>query len=373
MTAITADNRLAPDDAAKVVTRIVTRKRTDEATELDLRPLDQVVAKANLDLDGVGILANALLAVDRQRPLLVRLPGQDTTLEQLARGGLLFALAQRAHTTVEFDQAEGTLFPASEQFARLGEWRNRWDPSDGEFRARVFGLAASSHHYSGVSTVQPRFVAFVNPHKSVGRDRLVKDLNERVARFWLERIVAEAPHFVSATTEIITELLFNLQAHPFVSLATRPVLKRDVPLERRFALLSLFTTSDRLHIIVFDTGHGIAATLRPKFKRSVQGALGDDRELLERMLRNDLPPYGRGEGRGFSRLVDLARRFDGNVHVTTSADLDYSGTLIGDVHGDTVRCATLTGGDFAGTAVHVTLRLDGQVLASLADPSGASS
>jgi hypothetical protein len=242
--------------------------------------------------------------------------------------------------------------------ADMHQWANRWDPADKEFRSRVWGLGPVEGN--AFDTVQREFVSFVNPHLSVSRDRLVQELNENISGHWLRGLNAD-PTLVAAATEAVTELLFNLSAHPFGSIVNRPGATRDVPLDRRFALLTMYTTSggggDRLHIVVFDTGHGIPRTLRPKFSKKQQAAIGSDRSLIEMMLSSKLPPYGRGEGRGFPRLVELANRHNGSLHLITSANDDLSATVIGQVLPDEELPTVTTQPrfDLLGTIVRVTL------------------
>lgn len=357
---ITVSSRLRPEDAAEVISALRAVPKGEPAT-LDLSSLSDIASRSGLDLTGISLLANVLLTAERRRPLTVRVPSGDAALRQLARGGLWFALAQRRNTTVDAEPREGTLVDAPTTYSDLRRWGNRWDPSDRHFRSRVWDPEASAAS-SAFDTVQREFVAFVNPHKSVGRERLVQELNENVARRWIQTLGARAD-LGSAAVETVTELLFNLAAHPFSSLTSRPVTKRDVPMDRRFAMVALFTTSggggDRLHISVTDTGHGIPATLRPKLPRSSQHDYPTDAQLVRAMLSGNLPPYGRAEGRGFPRLVDLARRLGGTVSVITSGDDDIGKTIVAEVVGDGAATAeVLPTFDIEGTAVRVILHLE---------------
>jgi hypothetical protein len=360
---IAVENQLRPDDAAEVASRL--RQVIRGRASLDLRPLDSVVrAGKNLDPNGIAVLSNVLLTSQGSRELAVILPAADATLSQLARGDFWFALAQRRGPThIQSAEPREVLFSVPPSVADLNVWRDRWDPSDQEFRSRVWGTTEEVPTQNGIGTAQPDFIAFVNPHLSVTRDRLVKELNENVASGWLSRLNT-TPRFVSAASEVVTELLYNFTAHPFSTLLSRPIGKRDVPMNRRFGTLSLFTTSggggDRLHIFIFDTGHGIPATLRPKFQKRTQPELGDDRELLESLLDRTLPPYGRGEGRGFPRLVQLVLNYQGSMHVITSCELDITNTLIGRLESNEGRVVVtaLPHCDVSGTTVHVSLTLD---------------
>jgi hypothetical protein len=331
-----------------------------EDVRLDLSDLDDVVRRgAHLDLTGVALLSNLLLTVERRRVLEVTMPTADPALRQLARGGLWFALAQRSATRTTSAEHEGALFPSVPSIASVDAWRRRWDPSDQGFRSRAWGLVSGQDN--PYDLVQAEFVSFVNPHMSVGRERLVQELNENVARGWMDRLRA-APPLAAAASEAVTELLYNLSAHAFAPLpAKAPV--RDVPTDRRFALLNLFTTSggggDRLHIVVSDTGHGIPATLRPKFARRHRDGLGDDGNLLALMLAGSLPPYGRAEGRGFPRLVEFVRRFGGALHLVTSGRTELGTTLHGQVDSNgEPQVESLPTLDVAGTMVRVSLVLE---------------
>lgn len=372
MTAVELGGRLTPADATRVASALRGSRRGQTAT-LDLRPLDETTANGtHLDLVGISLLANVLLTTERRRAISVLVPERTTTLQQLARGGFWFSLAQRqGDTSIAVPQPDDALFGTSPAIADLGAWRNRWDPSDQEFRANVWGLSSGLSDTRPIDTVQREFVAFVNPHVAVGRDRLVRELNENVAHHWIQRISPDSPQFVSAVVEIVNELLYNLSAHPFTHLAGRDPRRRDVPIDRRFALLSLFTTSggggDRLRIVVFDTGQGIPATLRPKFRRAQQQQVGDDQALVQKMLLGSLPPYGRAEGRGFPRLIELARSYGGSVHLLTGTGASDGGTLHGQIGGqsDEPTVAILPTCDMEGTCIQVSLTLTRQADTSL--------
>lgn len=358
---VAAVNRLTASDVAAMLSQF-PRPAVGSAVTLDFAPLANVTSGgATLDLNGVALLANVLLTSERRRQLKVILPDDRNVLQQLARGGLFFALAQREATQVDITPTEGTLLTAIPAIADLNAWRNRWDPADSRFRSRVWGLSTEAES-SAFDIVQREFVAFINPHLSVPRDRLVKELNENVAQRWLERLNAEE-RLVVAATEAVTELLYNLAAHPFSSITSLPPTKRDIPRDRRFGLVALFTTSggggDRLHIVVADSGHGVPATLRPKFKQRDTKSIGDDQELTERLLGGDLPPYGRGEGRGYTRLAELVRRFGGSIVLATNGQTDIGVTIVASLESSASPTATVEPRmDIAGTVAHVTLLLE---------------
>lgn len=358
---VAAVNRLTASDVASMLSQF-PRPAAAKAVTLDLTPLDKVTSGgAALDVNGIALFANVLLTSERRRRLKVILPSDQTALQQLARGGFFFALAQRDGTDVVVTPTEGTLVTAIPVIAELAAWRNRWDPADSTFRSRVWGLAAHAES-NALDVVQREFVAFINPHLSVPRDRLVKELNENVAQRWLDRLNAEE-RLAAAATEAVTELLYNLAAHPFSSITSLPPMKRDIPRDRRFGLVALFTTSggggDRLHIVVADTGHGIPATLRPKFKQRDAKTIGDDKELMTRVLSGDLPPYGRGEGRGYTRLSQLVEKFSGSIVLATNGETGIGVTIVASLESSGSPTAIVEPRmDVAGTIAHVTLLLE---------------
>jgi len=362
---ITLD-KLQEDDVASVA-RALTSARADDPTVLDLRGMSsRSRSQSQLDFTAMTLLANLLLTSLRRKPLTVRIPSSGSVLQRMASAGLWFALAQRGSTELLVEAEEGQLVTSVPAVARLDPWRGRWDPADREFRSSVWGAGTSP--YSGhFSTVSKTHIAFINPHLSVGRDRLVKELSDNVLSHWFEALEQRLdPEILSSAHEVVAELLYNLSVHPFSSIASRPPLQRDISKDQRFGLVSLFVTSggggETLHILVSDTGHGIPATLRPKFRKSDQSGLGEDEDLIRKMLEGSLPPYGRAEGRGFPELVSLGRRLGGSLTIATNADRGISNTLVADAStsGD-IRVRQVPHFDIAGTIVHMVIGVNKKV------------
>jgi hypothetical protein len=365
--------------AVEEVADIASKLRRADPVEpigLDFSGLDASASTAPSFVQ-FSLLSSLLLSRYRKRALRVVAPKHPAATRLLARAGVWFSVAQRPDVRVDPAPDEAGLFAISSAVADATAWRSRWDPSDQEFRSRAWGRAESGSG-SGFDTVSREFLAFVNPHLSVSRDRLIRELNNNIAERWLANRLADAPStFLAAASEAITELLYNFSVHPFTSLPSRPPLQRDVPKDRRFGMMSLDTTSggggERLHIVCSDTGHGIPATLRPKLRAARQPSFGSDRELLISLLAAELPAYGRSEGRGFPRLLDFAHRYGGSLEVITNSDDEIGGTLVGRVRGDAPRptVSSLPQFEASGTTVRLTLSLQAVAAASSAGAESA--
>lgn len=305
--------------------------------------------------------ARALLAsllLDRRYAhvtVLAVLPADPVAMLQLARSGLLFALAQRTgrtHVTVERDS--DVLGDALDDV--LEEWRKPWRPADYAFRRRVLAQQHEERHGgTGGGPVQDRLVTFVNPHM-VSRARVNIELTSNVVVPWLQQLVEEPPPINRALSEgvrlpdvsqpawLLDELVFNLADHAFDSYS-----------EAR-SYVQLFSTRasdnapDRLHLTVWDNGLGLLPTLRSK-----AGSDLADEELLTELLENRLR-YRRGRGKGLAEAIKVVRARGGTATVV-SAGSNGQGTVLAHVAGTGVETLSADWLTTGGTLVMLTVEL----------------
>lgn len=345
------------------------RERRPEL-EVDLRGLagSGDPRYVRFDADVVATFAQLLLTVRSQAALTVWLPQHPALLRQLVRAGVLFALGQRAGRVVAYVGEA----PAPDV---VGSWRGNWNPHGQGFRQSLGSSAQPASDESPLGDIgQPisaGHVIFKNPHLAVMRERLAVEVSDNVAVPWVKQVVrAASPSsheswvemFGDAAGSVIRELLFNLAVHPFASLAGVP----DPPRENRRAYVSLFSTKgggseshNRVHMIVADTGHGISRTLRPKLRQlgSETADLDSDR-LVAALMAQELPAYGHAEGFGFGRILELADRFKGSLHLLTGADDAFGGSIVATFDGDT-KVKRLQQFDCRGTIAHAVLSVEG--------------
>jgi hypothetical protein len=325
------------------------------------------------DLMALAMLSNVLATTERRRSVVARVPQDDNVLRQLARAGFLFALAQRpGASALHVVDADRTLFASQPSWADLAVWRRNWTPEDGAFRQSVLtGAASSSEPWA---LIQRGFVTLKNPHLAVERHRLTRELNTNLLRHWTPQILdhygvdnGNGAELMLSVSAAINELVLNFAVHPFATIASAPPTSRDIPKDRQVGYVALYTTDgggessgNRLHVVVADGGHGIPATLRPKLPRRHPARTdASDAELTRLLLEGGVPAYGRGEGRGFLRLVELARLRGGRLRLCTGAVDGTVGTVMASYDGqsDQVSAEGLGNVDIAGTIVRLTFRL----------------
>ncbi|HUP69786.1 MAG TPA: hypothetical protein VM142_08215 [Acidimicrobiales bacterium] len=325
------------------------------------------------DLMTLAMLSNVLVTTERRRSIVLQIPQDDNLLRQFARAGVLFALAQRpGPSALHLVEADGTLFPSQPAWADLSAWRRNWTPEDSAFRQLVLtGAAKPSEPWA---LVQRGLVTFKNPHLAVERHRLTRELNTNLLRHWTPQVLdhygvasGDGAELVLSVSAAVNELVLNFAVHPFGTIASAPPTGRDIPKDRQVGYVALYTTDgggdasgNRLHVVVADGGHGIPATLRPKLPRRHPARTNtSDAELTRLLLEGGVPAYGRGEGRGFLRLVELARLHAGRLRLCTGAVDGTVGTVVASYDGQTdqVNAEGLGNIDIAGTIVRLSFVL----------------
>lgn len=327
---------------------------------LDLRPLGSEVNDQHRRVDArvASIVSSVLLTSGGRGPLTVWLPDHDGLNAGIARGGVLFAMAQREGPTSVY-------VGETPRQDLLDDWKANWNPNRAEFRQALNATGPGSP--TGTDPVQADFLMLNNPHQSVPRERLAGEVGDLVAVPWVERVTRHASprattawvkNFSEAAGTVIRELLYNLSVHPFAPIPRIP----DLPTTGRKAYVELYSTRggvNRVHLVVADTGHGISRTLRPKMRQLGSDLAKETSDVLVRsLLEQSLPAYGHAEGFGYGRIIELASRFGGSVDLLTSADDSIGGTIRARWADGRVRVERLATLDCRGTVAHATLTIE---------------
>ena len=320
------------------------------------------------------ILSNELLGELATAKLKISPPINHRGLKTLDRGGLSFAVSQRdsKHTQIT-DADRDPTWPAP-------NWYHDWTPLDHEFRQTLVSFA-----YEPTEQWPREFVTFVNPHKYVSDNDMTGELVDNQAYAWLRQLIY--PKLSAASSSVDTsetvrdysqltvhdydqlqdvhrlcyELIDNLR-HAFIP-------QRDssfnIPSRRYRSYVLFYTTRgggsdsyNRLHIVVTDYGHGLVRTLLPKL---YPGSSSNSCSIIKDLLRLKLKYTGRASGRGYSRIVEIVKRYSGKMHLTTGYQLSPDNseairtTLLSD--SDEVRVQLDKQIYFFGTTVHITLRI----------------
>lgn len=330
--------------------------------DLDLdTPWRSASPKAHVDQLTAVLLASLLLSpAARDVDVRVRLPHSQRALHQLARGGLLFALANRDEARTKVHFTTGTenqlpLFDVTGMLRELEPWRRNWRPADRAFRRAMHATAATrpleiDERLSGAtSVIGTNFVTFINPHKSSATG-IQRELTANLAVPWLAQMLHGDANrqMLADVAEILDETLANINEHAF-SAAT----------PHKSSAVQLYVTethtrgqSHTVHLLVLDTGMGIPASLRPKIPHLADS---DDEEVLEFSVSRSRQDryYGRARGNALPDLCDMAVRNQGKLTIATSGRAQQSTLLTVDPEGTKVE--TLAATPIAGTIVLATI------------------
>lgn len=300
-------------DLRPLIDATVASGRAD-SLELDLSRLDREGVEARrLDLSSVALLSNLLLGAFGDARVTVTLPMAPSMQAQLRRGGLYFALAQRAGEVAWNGPTSAEL---------MAGWSGAWRPAMGD---RLFEHAPAEE-------IDERLYLYANTHR-LGQGYF-RQYQPGAAMPWLadlvpvprDRALRQARQdFVASAVEAIVEILENLATHAF---KRHRRLADDWlhPHGRRAKSMLLCSLTkgggkeswDRLHVLALDNGYGIGRTLRWQHPQ----ATGSTAELLEAVLRRKFLERGipGHTGRGLWYLHGLARIGGGAVHVITEDD-----------------------------------------------------
>lgn len=292
----------------QLVDRLDRSARCNEPVELDFGSIRSVSRSA------VPLLSNALLrgAVGRA-PL--RLRGLSNT-DFLVRSGVAFALANR----------EGEVIGVDSQALHLPDWRRSWSPGSRAVRRSLHGAVGEKQielfapHEVGESADEPSlfgryYASFINPHLAGAAGE--KPRVTQVVRPWLHRVLPRYLYdehdargddsLIAAVGTLVDELVDNVREHTASERRARSLMQVAITRGK----------PDRLYLTVQDTGPGLLNTVREKLTGS---SLDLPRGvLLERLLKGDLPRWGRARGFGLPRVAAVMHARAGTMYIASDA------------------------------------------------------
>ncbi|WP_428116734.1 hypothetical protein [Candidatus Poriferisodalis sp.] len=322
-------------DVYDIVEFIRSTARIEDETwlTLDFRELCKT-SPERIDSHWAEILSNELLGEFATTRLSIRPPSQPRGRKAFDRSGLSFAIKQRAADTTDIHHgSEESAWPAE-------DWAGYWSPTDTNFSRRMFP------HALDPDVLKDReFLTFLNPHLHANEQDLDTELTDHQARAWIEGLVSHhtrseavteggtsadhsADALITAIHDITYELVSNLQ-HAFEALETTC---KSIPFARKRSYVQFYATrggtrsSNRLHFVVADMGHGIVRTLLPKLRANSAYTHTSARDIIYRLVSAELPSFGQAAGQGYERVVDVVDTFGGELWLT-SGSLDENGHL----------------------------------------------
>jgi anti-sigma regulatory factor (Ser/Thr protein kinase) len=247
-----------------------------------------------------SVLTNILLGrLAKLGPITLGLPTSESARQQVARSGLLFALARHPgldvrHSTPELQHA-------------LTKWSKDWIPSD--FEQTLFDIPGEydSDHPQDLGN---DLVAFLNPNLSPV-DSTSDDVDS-VIYPWLRKLLSKARvHDSQVRRNVLrdisfatNELLNNVRDHARIGYHGN-------------CALSLFATgssesASRIYVSVVDDGVGMPVTLQARSDSAMS-----DSELIMDAFAGNLPRRHRGRGEGLSIVRGIADKYNGSVFAAT--------------------------------------------------------
>jgi hypothetical protein len=283
------------------------RRASNRTVVLDLQRIRSVERPA------ASILSAALLSAWGEAPLVVCLPHEDEQLRKAALSTLAFAFANRRGDT----QGVGN----------LSAWKRSWSPGTRN-QVRLFSPAqiGESESDDEPSIFGRHHAAFINPHRaapSPGPTSVTQ-----VVRPWLTHVLPSYisaprdlrahPQFIQDVGRLIDETLENVREHASgqtSGASTRSLIQVDITRGGEGSY-------DRLHVIVLDTGPGIAATARPK----LENVRLSDAELVKALLIGDFAGWHRARGAGLPKVWKAVSAWRGAALQIASNTVRVTGT-----------------------------------------------
>lgn len=280
---------------------------SDKTIELPLAEL------CRLDAVSAGVLAVALLS--RAERSLELLGTYDCT--QAGRRlspCITFALA---HSGVE-------QIPCATRAIGVGDWRNPWTPgADNAWQTlfRTKTVQQCERGCPGLPLFERDSATFVDAHRlgrRQGRAEVV-----RLTTPWLRRMlsqsgtreVREVDLLLVDVEAVLEELLDNVQEHTKKSSGeTSSVVQLTLHRDSEDMLQAL-------HLVVIDTGPGIAATAHRKVAlEKAQGV-----EILQGLLQGTFKNFGRARGIGLPTILEVVKKRDGTkMHIFSGTTKVYA-------------------------------------------------
>jgi hypothetical protein len=209
-------------------------------------------SRIRLDTTTLLLVTDLLLGRFKEVELAVELPKSRQLGIQLARGGLLFAVAQGHDGENSNDH--------------LKSWLRPWHQSSQPYRRALF--TDPSEHGRGpfLEAVQRNLVSIVNPHRHGGSEEEALGIAAFVATWLYRRTRAlssgggEAEQLATMAGEVIRQLFLNVREYA--------ALGRDDDTTPDLSLLQVFFTrggarsANRLYLLSLDLGVGIPLCVR---------------------------------------------------------------------------------------------------------------
>jgi anti-sigma regulatory factor (Ser/Thr protein kinase) len=247
-----------------------------------------------------SVLTNILLRrLDGLGSVVLELPSNQSAQRQVARSGLLFALAR--HPGLDVPRVTPQLRNA------LSKWTQDWTPTD--FEQTLFRIPGE-HEEDYPQDLGSDLVAFLNP--SLSPVSSSADDLDSVVYPWLRSLFSKARiHDAETRRQILrdvsfatNELLSNVRDHAAIG-------------DTGNCSLSLFATGaseldSRIYVSVLDDGVGMPNTLQ---KRSALEMT--DCDLVSMAFAGRLPRRHRGRGEGLSVVQMIADKYRGSVFAAT--------------------------------------------------------
>lgn len=288
------------------------------------------------------LISNILLNdINIKTPLKVSPPSSSSSAAQLARSGVMYALARHKsdlRTTNQWSTDSENNF-----FSGLDRWRQDWQPVAP--KSTLFEL---SSEIEGIEPDQfdDHVVAFLNPSPS----RIDLEARENAIYPWLRKIIPNAKsknakertRILRDISSVTTELLDNILDHAGAS--------------QSFMIISAIRSRSgpTLQISIVDNGRGVAGSLAKKYSD-----VKDTASYLTAAFNGQLSRRAKGRGYGLSQVATVVNEYKGSIlFATGSAEVDK--TTVFDhnfAHSDVIKSAKLDNLGIRGTVAVVRLPL----------------
>ena len=293
-----------------------------EWLELDLREFEKKPSQRSA-VHWIEILSNELLGEFAERKFVIRPPSTIRGRRSLDRSGMSFAIAQRNRTSTDVRSRSGRYegWPPT-------DWKREWSPGDSLFSRKLIRDTDEPDEL-----MPGEFVTFLNPHLYASSLKLGIELANYQVRPWVKSLLGRSSNTdenldpsIKKLIEDITVIIYQLVENLQYAFPTKRFCREYVLASTRKSYVQLYTTSGggdesrgRLHLVVADTGIGVVGSLKPKLQYSEVGRSLDSKSIVTRLLSRTLPPYGRGAGGGYRKIIDAVCRSSGELYLTTGS------------------------------------------------------
>ena len=293
-----------------------------EWLELDLREFEKQPSQRSA-VHWIEILSNELLGEFAERKLLIRPPSTIRGRRSLDRSGMSFAIAQRNRTSTDVQSLGGRYegWPPT-------DWQREWSPGGSLFSRKLIRDEDEPDEL-----IPGEFVTFLNPHLYASSLKLGVELVNYQVRPWVKRLLSrpdgagdEPDPSHERLIEDITVITYQLVENLRYAFPTRRFRREYTLAPTRKSYVQLYTTGGggddphgKLHLVVADTGIGIIGSLKPKLRYTADGRSLDSQSIIDQLMNRSLPPYGRGAGGGYRKIIDAVSGSGGELYLTTGS------------------------------------------------------